>query len=160
VPHRLLSLDLNTNVGHARLIRGQPPLLNTLILRGSVHQKLGEFDRWLNAQFDFDAMAWERPLIMPTDTVQLLELLYGLVGLCHAYAYRSQLRWVEVTVQEAKLALTGYADATKDEMLIAARDVMDWNPANDHEADAGAVGLVAYEQLWPVARPPVRGSLL
>ena len=37
----------------------------------------------------------------------------------------------------------------KDEMVVAALQVMNWKVANDHEADAGAVGLVAYERLCP-----------
>jgi Holliday junction resolvasome RuvABC endonuclease subunit len=156
---RLLALDLSSDVGVARLVRHQVPEFETVRLKGSIHQRLGEFADWMDKQTDFDGMAWEQPLIMPGDVVSTLELLYGLVGIAHVTAYRRKLPWREVPVPTAKLELTGNSRATKDEMLYAAVNAMDWVVSTHHEADAGACGIWAYEQLWPVP-VDVRGPLL
>lgn len=150
---KLLALDLSTNVGWALFgERGTVPSFGTLRLSGDLNGKLGRFDVWLEtggADMKPDAIAWERPLIVRTDTVDKLELLYGLVGIAHAAAYRMKLPHTEVTVQEAKLALTGKGLAKKHEMVAAAMNDMNWKVATEHEADAGAVGLVAYDRIWP-----------
>lgn len=157
---KLLALDLSTHVGAAWFgERGVRPDFDSVKLEGSdLCFKLGQFQVWLEDQFAvdrFEALAWERPLITPTDTVDLLELLYGLVGTCRAFVgkqwlvHHNHIPWREVDVPTAKLALTGKAKATKDEMLYAARRTLNWPAQNHHEADAGAVGVVAYEMLWP-----------
>lgn len=153
---RLLALDLSTNVGAAWMERGKRPRFATLTLTGpDLAWKLGRFLTWLDEQFAvyrFDALSWERPLLTPKDTVDLLELLYGLAGISYAFAGKHRLPWREVDVPTAKLALTGKSKATKEEMLYAARRTLNWEVTTHHEADAGAVGVVAYEQLWPKAR--------
>lgn len=160
---KLLALDLSGTVGFAKFAeRGERPRFGSLPLDGSdLPAKLGEFDVWLEDTYSvdpFEALAWERPLITPTDTVTLLELLYGLVGICHAFVGRHRrldqvfMPFHEVDVPTAKRTLTGKAKATKDEMVVAARRTFNWEVKNDHEADAGAVGLVAYELIWPKRR--------
>lgn len=158
---KLLALDLSTNVGAAWFgERGQAPEFDTVKLEGELNLKLGQFQVWLEEQYagdPFDALAWERPLLTPTDTVDLLELLYGLVGSCRSFIGRQWILnkivipWREIDVPTAKLALTGKAKATKDEMLYAARRTLNWEVHNHHESDAGAVGVVAYESLFPKA---------
>lgn len=149
-------LDLSTNVGHALVRRGERPRFGTLVLEGpDLSWKLGQFRLWLDdwyAVHKFDAIGWERPLLMPTDTPDLLELLYGLVGIAYSLAGVHKLPWREVSVTDAKIALTGKGKATKEEMLYAARRTMNWRVDTHHEADAGAGGVVAYERLWPKAR--------
>lgn len=149
-------LDLSTNVGHALVTRGQRPRFGTLVLEGpDLSWKLGQFRLWLDdwyAVHRFDALGWERPLLMPTDTVDLLELLYGLVGVTRSLAGVHRLPNIEVSVTDAKMALTGNGRATKEDMLHAARRGMGWRVDTHHEADAGAGGVVAYERLWPKAR--------
>lgn len=164
---RLLSLDLSTFVGFSRLERGHVPTFGTLKLEGpDLTFKLGQFHDWLFEQYEgqsFDGLAWEKPLLTPTDTVDLLTLLYGLVGVCHAFvgslrASGINLAWTSVTVDEAKAelcgALTKVVDGKrkkmdKDDMLYHARRTMNWPVTTHHEADAGACGLVAYSRLWP-----------
>lgn len=157
---KLLALDLSTNVGWAAFTeRGERPSFGTVVLTGGdLSYKLGQFDVWLEDRFSvdpFEALAWERPLLMPSDTVDLLQLLYGLVGICFAFVGRRRqldkifMPWREIDVPTAKLALTGNAKANKDEMLYAARRGLNWEVRTHHEADAGAVGGVAYEQIWP-----------
>lgn len=153
---KLLALDLSSNVGHAIMERGRPPMFGTLRLRGDRAQQLGEFLGWaddMQTVHGFDAIAWERPLLKPTDKVDVLELLYGLVGVAYAIAGRHRLPWREVDVKQVKITLTGKANAKKEEMIAAAMNDLNWKVATDHEADAGAVGIYAYEQLWPKARP-------
>lgn len=152
----VLGLDFSTSVGFARVRWGERPRFGTLELEGpDLAWKLGQFSQWLDDQYavePFDALAWERPIITPTDTVDLLELLYGGVGVCYAFAGRRKLPWREITVEDVKLALTNKARAKKEEMLYAARRVMNWPVKDHHQADAGAVGGVAYERIWPKAR--------
>lgn len=153
---KLLALDLSSNVGHAIMERGRAPMFGTLRLRGDRAQQLGEFLGWaddMQTVHTFDGIAWERPLLKPTDKVDVLELLYGLVGVAYAIAGRHNLPWREVDVKQVKITLTGRANATKEEMVAAAMGGMNWKVATDHEADAGAVGIYAYEQLFPKARP-------
>ena len=154
---KLLALDLSTSVGCGWFgERGSRPRFDTLRLEGAdLSRKLGQFLVWLEDQFavdPFEALAWERPILTPKDTVDLLELLYGLAGVCYAFVGKHKLPWREVAVPTAKLALTGKSKADKDEMLYAARRTLNLEVHNHHEADAAAVGGVAYEQLWPKAR--------
>lgn len=160
---KLLAMDLSSNVGHAVLERGRVPLFGTLPLKGNdLATRLGAYLTWLedmHVVHRFDAISWERPLLTPKDTVDKLELLYGLVGVAYAYAGKHELPWCEVTVEDAKFALCGAVtkvDAEgrrrkidKDDMLTAAMSTLNWKVATHHEADAGGVGLCAYERLWP-----------
>lgn len=149
---KLLALDLSTNVGWAVMVRGSPPVLGTLVLKGNMVQRMGQYLLWLDRMHDdhkFDALVWERPLLMRTDTVDKLEILYGLVGITAGVASMYDLRHREVTVQEAKMTLTGKANATKEEMLKAAMIDLKWRCVTHHEADAGAVGIFAMNVLNP-----------
>lgn len=150
---RLLFLDFSTAVGFARFVGRARPRFGTLHLQGpDLTWKLGQFQVWLEDQYavdPFDALAWERPLLTPTDTVDLLELLYGGVGICRGFAGKHKVRWCEVSVTDAKIAITGNGRAKKEEMLYAANRTLNWRVSNHHEADAGAGGVVAYERLWP-----------
>lgn len=151
---KLLALDLSTAVGAAWLTtEGGPPRFVTEYLRGpDLAWKIGQFQVWLEEQYmidRFDAIAWEGPLLMPTDTIDLVKLLTGLVGICYGFAGKNKLPWREVSVTDAKIALTGRGKASKADMLHAARRVAHWPVNTDHEADAGAVGVVAIERLWP-----------
>jgi Holliday junction resolvasome RuvABC endonuclease subunit len=148
----LFALDMSTNVGWARMRRYEPPTFGTLPLKGDTSTKIGSFSVWLDEQFavaPFDGLAWERPLLLRTDTVQLLELLYGLVGVAHAFRWRRSLPYRDIDVSTVKIALTGSARADKDMMVVGAMQTMGWEIEDHHQADAGGVGLVAYDQLWP-----------
>lgn len=149
---KLLALDLSGNVGHAVVERGRVPMFGTLRLRGDRARQLGQFLEWLeNMQgvHRFDGIAWERPLIAPGDQVDTLELLYGLVGIAYAVAGKYELPWRECDVKQVKITLTGRANAKKPEMVAAAMTDWNWKVADDHQADAGAVGVWAFDQIWP-----------
>lgn len=151
---KLLALDLSGAVGASWLTTaGGRPRFDTVYLRGpDLAWRLGQFLVWLEEQYmvdPFDGLAWERPKLMPTDTVDLLELLYGLSGICYGFAGKRKLPWCEVSVEDAKIAITGKGKATKEEMVHAANRTLNWRVSTHHEADAGAVGAVAIERLWP-----------
>lgn len=160
---RLLALDLSSNVGVARFgERGTVPTFDTIRLQGpDLTYKIGQFQAWLYEEYEklpFLGIAFERPILTPTDTVELLNLLYGLVGIVHGFigCMRKDgvhLLWAEVTVPEVKIALTGSGKAKKDEILHAARTVFNWPVTDDHQADSGGVGLVAYRRFWPKRGP-------
>lgn len=149
---KLLALDLSSNVGHAIVERGRAPMFGTLRLRGDRAQQCGTFLVWLedmHAVHAFDGIAWERPLLLRTDNIDLLELLIGLVGIAYGIAGKHHLPYREVDVQQVKITLTGKKNASKDEMIAAAMTDLNWKVADDHQADAGSVGIHAYESMWP-----------
>lgn len=161
---KLLALDLSTQVGHAIMVRGRVPLFGTLNLEEAGPdraKRLGMFLTWVedvHAVHRFDGICWERPLLVPTDKVDKLETLYGLVGIAYGLAGKFNLPWREVSVDDAKAELCGSLTKMvgekrkkmdKDDMLYHARRTMNWPVTTHHEADAGAVGLVAYSRLFP-----------
>ena len=120
---KLHALDLSSSVGSAIMERGRVPLFQTLRLDGDRAHMMGRFMVWLDEMHmvhAFDAIAWERPIITPKDKVDKLEILYGLVGVAYAFAGKHKLPYCEVTIQEAKFALTGRGNADKADMVAAA----------------------------------------
>lgn len=150
---KLLALDLSTHTGWARFNGRAPPRFGTIVLEGpDMPWKHGQFLVWLEDAYfrePFEALAWERPLKLPTDDVPLLVWLIGLVGIASAFAGKHKLRWCDVDVKEAKKALTNKQNATKEEMLWHAERGLGWQVRDHHQADAGAVGGVAYGRLFP-----------
>lgn len=159
----LLALDLSSTVGWALVRRTSPPsspAFGTLPLKGSVHERLGQFYDWLpdfHRLKRFEALAWEQPVLMRTDTVDKLLILYGLVGIAHGFACSLQMRWHAATVAQVKLAVAGNAWADK-EAMVASATMAGWEVANHHEADAGGVGVVSYPLIFPA--PVAEPSLL
>jgi Holliday junction resolvasome RuvABC endonuclease subunit len=158
---RLLALDLGTRTGWALLQRGTPPRFGTLELppanEGEHQVRFALLHAWLvkrRCEPGFEALAFEQPILPRragelATTLHTLTLLWGLAAVTQLFAGQQGMPCEAVAVRDAKKALTDKALATKDEMVVAALQVMNWKVANDHEADAGAVGLVAYERLWP-----------
>lgn len=163
---RLLALDLWGTIGAARFEpppawdgTGAPPVnapvFSTFEPAGpDLAAKQADFWRFLNEEYrvwPFDALAWERPLLVPKrDVVATLEIVMGQTGLCYAFAGGHNLRWIECPVEQAKITLTGKKSSDKDAMIKAARVDWGWKVANHHEADAGGVGVWSYDQLWPL----------
>ena len=162
---RLLALDLGTRTGWALLQRGTPPRFGTLELppakEGEHQMRFALLHAWLGRvreQQGFEALAFEQPILPRragelATTLHTLSLLWGLAAVAQLFASHQGMPCEAVAVRDAKKALTDKALATKDEMVVAALEVMNWKVANDHEADAGAVGLVAYERIWPRTWP-------
>lgn len=167
----LVALDLASNVGIARFrARGQVPTFDTLRLEGlDLSYKIGQLLARLFDEYDsepFEGLAWERPILTPKDTVDLIELLYGLVGACYAFVGLMRrregihLKWTEVSTDDVKRALchdlfvfderlNKRRKVDKNDMLHAARTMMGWRVRTDHEADAGGVGMTAFDRFWP-----------
>lgn len=103
-----------------------------------------------------DALAFESP-ILPRGTMSMqttehtLRTLIGLVSIAELIARLREVRCLEVNVATAKKALTGNGRAEKSDMVAAATN-RGWAVADDHQADACAVALVAMETLWPKRR--------
>jgi len=167
---RLLSLDLATNVGAARFRgRGQVPTFDTIRLEGpDLTYKIGQFQAWLYSEYErepFDGLAWEKPLLANTDTIDLLDLLLGLPAICKGFVGCMRqdgihLLWTEVSTDDVKRALchdlfvfdekkNKRRKVDKIDMLHAARITMGWRVRTDHEADAGGVGMTAFDRFWP-----------
>ena len=158
---RLLALDLGTRTGWALLQRGTPPSFGTLDLptanEGEHQVRFAMLHAWLvrlRERQGYEALAFEQRILPRragelATTMHTLTLLWGLAAVTQLFAGQQGLACEAVAVRDAKKALTDKALATKDEMVVAALQVMNWKVANDHEADAGAVGLVAYERIWP-----------
>jgi Holliday junction resolvasome RuvABC endonuclease subunit len=157
---KLFALDLSTSVGFALLEDG-PPSFGTLRLHaaapGDHGRRFAQLHHWLYGQLDrlqFDAVAYEKPILPRKSgdlatTMDTLTLLWGLTAIVQLFAGDNDLPCVGVSVQAVKKRVTGKGTATKDEMVTSALGQWGWRVANDHEADAGGVGLVAYEILWP-----------
>lgn len=157
---RLLALDLSTNVGFALLERGNRPAFGTLVLPpGSPGARFRRLREWLSEMLsvhEFDGLAFEEPILPRhsgdlATTMETLTLLWGLTAVVQLFASERGLPVRGVPVKTAKKTLTGSANASKDEMVVAAMKRMNWPVANDHEADAGAVGVSAYHLIWPNA---------
>jgi Holliday junction resolvasome RuvABC endonuclease subunit len=141
------------------MTRGEMPTWGTLNLEiyPTRHERLGRFTIWLTTAYhtdSFEALAWERPLLMPHDKLEELLLLYGLAGIAQGFAYAHNLLWQEISPGDVKRALTGMAQAPKGQkidkkMMVAAAYKLGWEVLDHHQADALGVGLCAYSAIWP-----------
>ncbi len=173
----LLSIDISTHTGWAYWRdTSKPPVCGTERLP-KVHDQEDYGTRtwalmqWLD-QFieDYgtpDAIALESPFIPMgmnngksatfNTTAQTIRLQISLASTIELVAKSHMIRCLEVATQSAKVALIGFGHRPKDkpkwdwkkEMLIAATRA-GYRVANDHEADAIAVGNVAAEHLWGI----------
>lgn len=111
-----------------------------------------------------DALAFEEPFLpfkMSSDTfttqVSTLKLLISLGGIVETVAKKWGLRCIQVSTQQAKVALIGFGRAPKDqpkwdwkmEMRNAATR-QGYAVADSHQADAIGVGKVAYHHFLGV----------
>jgi Holliday junction resolvasome RuvABC endonuclease subunit len=147
----LLALDLSTNVGWCLMRRYEAPKFGTAHLSGDYMSRLGQYHLWLASMLDEyrpNGIAWEGAIKKPTDTLDKLVFLYGLIGITAGFRVAYRLPYVEVPITMAKKVLTGNSYADKDLMIAKAMSTMNWEVEDDHQADAGAVGMVAYDNLW------------
>lgn len=147
----LLALDLSSTVGWCLMRRHEVPKFGTLPLTGSIITRIGSYHQWLATMLDTvqpDGIAWEDLIKRPSDTVDKLKILYGLFGVTAGMAVARKLPCYQVLITSAKKALTGNSYADKDLMVHGAMSHMKWQVEDHHQADAGAVGLVAYDNLW------------
>ncbi len=102
-----------------------------------------------------DVLAFESP-VLPRGSMNMLttehtlRTLIGLVSVAELVAQLRGVRCFEVNVATAKKMLTGNGRAEKPDMVIAATN-RGFPVADDHQADACAVGLVALAHLRAAA---------
>lgn len=164
---RVLALDISTSVGWA-LFAGEKrvPRLGTWRAPpaqvGDYAKRCVAFETWLN---DFtcldkpDVLAFESPIFVKWSSdlatnEHTIRTLIGLATVAEMVAWRLKVRALEVHSQTAKKRLTGNGRAKGDDMIVAAVK-LGFVVANDHEADAIAVGLCAYDHVRAEARPGV-----
>lgn len=118
------------------------------------------------AKSPVDAIAYEEPFLpfsMSTDDfstqVTTLKLLVSLGGTVETVAKKHGIRCVQVSSQDAKIAMVGFGRRPKDvpknkwdwkkTMLIAATRA-GYQVGDDNQADAVAVGKVAAQHFWGI----------
>lgn len=166
---RLLGLDLSTRVGWAVFAHASAvPKLGTFALPKTYIPEdyagrtlpLRFWLREMIAIHKPDIVAFESPFIpmgRPSDkeggfttTQHALRLQIALATEVETTAKECAVGQIrEVATSSAKRALAGTArlgDRKKQAMVIAAVE-RGWPCADDHQADAGAVGLVVYEDM-------------
>ena len=164
---KLLALDLSSEVGWAVFDGNGPPTFGTEKFNAyrDLSYRAAAFQQWLEDHYvrhRWDAMAWERPLLMRTDTPDSVALLYGMPFMAAAFAGKHRMRWHTVSVQEVKTAVceTLWKDngvdgkrkmVDKADMIRCAREIWDWEVSTHHEADAAGVGLIDWEEIFPNA---------
>jgi len=153
---RLLALDMSTHVGWVRFA-SEARLVGRGTWDNPAHghgPRFNAFAAWLNARLTeqpVDILAYEEPLrplpgrkLFKT-TLDTQKLLQGFATVAEMIGARHHVhRVLEVPTSAAKLKLTGNGRAKKPEMVAAAVR-LGVTVATDHEADALAVALVAYE---------------
>ena len=164
---RLLALDISTNVGWAMFKSPtSAPTLGTwrapIAMRGHYGRRLDGFEQWLRGKVFLlrpAVVAFESPIFVKWSSdlatnENTIRLLISLAGICELVAFRAGVRSLEVHSQTAKVKLAGSNRASGDQMIAAAVR-RGWIVADDHQADACAVALVAFDH---VARDHVGAS--
>lgn len=169
----LLGLDNSTHVGGAHWVSPtERPKCWTWHLKPAPSHDIGarawEFMQLLDAFLlvsPVDAIAMETPFLpfqMSTDSFQTqvstLKLLITLGGVVELVAKKHGIRCIEVSTQDAKTRLVGYGRKPKDapetfnwkKIMRNAATRAGYAVADDNQADAVAVSLVAFEHLWGI----------
>lgn len=116
---------------------GSPDALEALYL---------DHERWLEGlilDFKPRVVAFEAPISVPGTGVKSLRVTIGLAAITGLTCYRRTVVIREVTVAQTKQALAGRGNATKDQMVAAAR-AYGYPVKFPDEADAFAVWLATF----------------
>lgn len=157
---RLLALDIAGTTGWALFEHEHDvkPKLGTWHLPAAMVGHYGRrgaaFQDWLNDRVCLmqpDAIAFESPIFVKWSSdlatnEHTIRLLIGLAMIAELVAWRLQKRILEVHSQTAKKRLAGSGRAKGNDMVVAAVK-QGYAVANDHEADACAVALCAYDHI-------------
>lgn len=175
----LLGLDLSTRTGWAwwkhhefRPVCGTeklPKAFDPADYAARTWPLMKWLEQFISDHKVIEAIAYESPFIpmaplKPKDgesafntTMHTLRLQIALATTIETVAKKHRIRCVEVATQSAKVAMVGYGRKPKDDpkfdwkkaMLLGATR-LGYAVADDHQADAIAVSLVAYEYLWGI----------
>jgi Holliday junction resolvasome RuvABC endonuclease subunit len=157
---RVLALDCASNIGWAVFDGPQlAPKFGTWRAPGAhLHANLGRafvaLEEWLIAMVALrspSVIAFEAPLTLfygghERAGPEVVRLLIGMATVVELVATRARLRCIEVPVPTAKKRLCGTAWAKKQDMINAVVK-LGHLVEDDHQADAIAVGLCAYDHL-------------
>lgn len=133
-PESVLAIDTGMATGWAfhdgvGLISGTKPFV-----AGSLGAVLGAFNIWVADQIDE-----MRPTVVvyedPTTFGHGVKLRFGMAAGIELVCFRLERLCVPTAIKAIKKHATGNGNASKENMLEAAR-AMGWKPATDHEADA------------------------
>lgn len=157
---KLVALDIATQVGWAYFpADGAAPKCGTWKVPGAwaaddYGARFSRFHSWLCdvlTTFEPAALAFESP-VLPRGSMNLqttehtLRTLIGMAAVAELIATLRGLRCLEVNVSTAKKAFTGNGRAEKADMMAAASR-RGFGVQDHHQADACAVGLVAYASI-------------
>ena len=144
----LLALDLGANLGFA-IYKGEKFISGTKKL-GTSKEKFGarfhEFRTWLLKiieKHNIDAIYFER--VHGHKGVEAAHCYGGFMYMLASVCFQRNIPCNGLKVQEIKKFMTGKGNATKDEMIAAAKR-KGFNPETDDEADAIAIMLLAIKE--------------
>ena len=143
----LLALDLETACGFAIFKDGK--FISGTKKLGTYKEKFGarfhEFRTWLLniiAKHNIEAVYFER--VFGHKGVEAAHCYGGFLYMLASVCFQQNIPCKGLIVQAIKKFMTGKNNATKDEMIAAARQKR-FNPETDDEADAIAIMLLAIE---------------
>lgn len=110
--------------------------------------KLDKFLTFLTIQHHVNVLAFE--VVIKHTGTYAAQLWGAQAHTALAFASRNGLKYLPITVQQGKLALTGRENATKDTSVEAARIRFGLNVWSSDQADAIGVALAAAQRL-PIA---------
>lgn len=160
----LLSFDLATKTGWCAGDGSSLPTLGNFAIP-STHREIGAFVAHLEdraaaviAEVRPTLISFEAPLVGPQASADTRRKLIGIAAGLEVVAFRLGLPIREASISEGKEALTGYGDASKQEMVDACRRY-GLNPVvyvkdgeeNSDEADAMGCWLATGRKLRPAA---------
>lgn len=141
----ILALDLGTNLGFAIYKNGK--FISGTKKLGTYKEKFGacfhEFRKWLLnilAKHNLEAVYFER--VYGHKGVEAGHCFGGFMYMLASVCFQQKIPCISFSVQAIKKFMTGKGNATKDEMIDAARQ-KGFNPETDDEADAIAVMILA-----------------
>ena len=145
----LLALDLGTSLGFAIFKDGK--FISGTKKLGTYKEKFGarfhEFRTWLLniiAKHKIEAVYFER--VFGHKGVEAAHCYGGFLYMLASVCFQQNIPCKGLIVQAIKKFMTGKNNATKDEMIAAARQKR-FNPETDDEADAIAIMLLALKEL-------------
>lgn len=157
----LLALDTSVHVGWAYFpSRHRSPRCGTwhapTARPGLYGVRFNAYRQWLDKMLHdhpLDVLAFETPIsqFAGRRDQHVTRLLLGFTAIAEELAYTRGLRCLEFWPSEIKLRLAGHGHASGDKMIAAATR-LGFAVADDHQADACAIGLCAFDHIATVRR--------
>lgn len=149
---KLITLDLASRTGWTAGPIDCPPVWGHFELSGSGRcfgRRMWLFESWLHRMIDEhepDELVYEKPIIGRGTTLESRYITIGLATHTEKVCYEHGVRYLWVDNKTAKKEFSGSGNATKDDMIAAAR-VRGFKVLVHDEADALAVRYVRMLQL-------------